>query len=132
LVILSALGGLDRIDQPACARGILRFHRGEGWFAADITATGVYMIGDARDTFFAFESLRMLNALDRVQDLDRWKFRPQRVSGPSVTGATGASWLEIEAWLYQERLNQFLAARRRDSRAVAPSLQSPPELEARP
>ena len=78
LAALEILGGLDKIDREQCIRGILRRHRSKGYFTSpDSGGYNEYNIdGDARDTFAAFESLRILGALDRVKDLDKWLFRP--------------------------------------------------------
>ncbi len=126
LVILSLLHGLDAIDQPACIRGILRLHRGGGWFARVNPSGDMYLPGDASDTFFAYESLRLLHALDQVPDLKRWKFRPGIEAPPTGAGrSAGITWSQVEAWLYQQRLQHYLEARRRDLRVTAPSLQTP-------
>jgi prenyltransferase beta subunit len=100
LAALQILGGLDQIDKKACADGILRLHRGKGFFAApDIEESWKFKIdGSARDTFCAFESLRILGALDRVHDLPEWKFRPWHKSDPRETPRQ-VTWEEIEAWL---------------------------------
>jgi hypothetical protein len=127
LAILSVVGGLDQIDRSACVDGILRFHRGKGFFGpSDEEVNG--FLGDARDTFCAYESLRILGALLRVKDLDRWTFRPITTSPPAVAGAERTiTWAEIEAWLYQNRLNRYLEARRPNPNITPPSLLTPVE-----
>jgi RNA polymerase sigma-70 factor, ECF subfamily len=129
LVILSLLGGLDRIDREACVAGILRFHHGRGLFGSFRKDDGLFFWGDARDTFYAYESLRMLNALGRVKDLDRWQFRPRK-EPPAFTDepGSGVGWAAIEAWVYQQRLSQFAEARKQNPRQVPPSLQSRAEV----
>ncbi len=71
LAALELLGGLNQIDREACIKGILKQHRGKGYFISpDSGGFNEYHIdGNARDTFAAFESLRILGALDRVKDL---------------------------------------------------------------
>ena len=62
LATLEILGGLDKIDREACIRGILKRHSSKGYFTSP-TPGGYneYKIdGDGRDTFCAFESLRIL------------------------------------------------------------------------
>jgi len=123
LVILSVVGGLDQIDRPACVDGILRFHRGKGLFLS--IRKDILFTGDATETFCAYESLRMLGALDRVKDLDQWKFRP--IPTPGIAAGFPRTWAEIEAWLYQQRLNRYLAQRRQNPQLAPPSLLTPVE-----
>jgi hypothetical protein len=122
LAALELLGGLDRIDREACIRAILKRHRGRGLFTPPETEGHTFQIrGDARDTFCAFESLRILGALDRVRDLDRWQFRPEHTS-TAAAAATGTprkvTWEEIEAWVCQDRLARIL--RRHQDHPQAP------------
>ena len=123
LVALELLGGLGRIDREACAQGILRFHHGKGLFRAIKDNNEVVLFGDARETFCAFESLRILGALDRVKDLARWQFRPL---GPSSKKAPGevrsVTWFEMDAWLCQQRLAQDLAEHKQNPAAPWRSL----------
>ncbi|MCG8366555.1 MAG: hypothetical protein MJA27_24880, partial [Pseudanabaenales cyanobacterium] len=72
LRILELAGALDRIDREACVRGILRLHRGGGVFMPEKPAPPTASRGTAQNTWCAFESLRVLNALDAVRDLRRW------------------------------------------------------------
>jgi RNA polymerase sigma-70 factor (ECF subfamily) len=125
LVILSLLGGLDRIDREACVAGILRFHHSKGLFGSFRKNDDLFFLGDAHDTFYAYESLRMLNALDRVKDLDQWRFRPLK-EPPAFAGEpmSDVTWLAIEAWLYQQGLYQFIEARKQNPQLTPPSLQS--------
>ncbi len=111
LVILDAFDALSRIDREACIRGILRFHHGQGLFGSVRQGDGFAIFGNTRDTFRAFESLRMLGALNRVKDLDRWQFRPLFVSKLPITPveARELTWAEIEAWVCQQRLARILA-----------------------
>jgi hypothetical protein len=128
LTALELLGGLDRIDREACIRGILRRHVRRGYFAPpEGGGYNEYKIrGDARDTFCAFESLRILGAVDRVKDLDRWQFRPEHTSKAGAGGATRrVGGAEIEAWVCQQRLERFLRERRENPRAPARSLLEP-------
>ena len=120
LAALEILGGLDKIDREQCIRGILRRHEGKGYFTSpDSGGFNEYHIeGDARDTFAAFESLRILGALDRVKDLGQWQFRPQR------RGVTKGelTWHDVEAWVCQQRLEKILRSRREHPQAPVRSL----------
>jgi prenyltransferase beta subunit len=112
LATLDMFGGLNRIDREACIRGILRRHQGRGFFTSpDSGGINEYHIdGSAPDTFAAFESLRLLGALDRVKDLDRWQFRvaSRNISKPDVKGVRTLTWDEVQAWLCQQRLATIL------------------------
>ena len=126
---LEILGGLDKIDREECIRGILRRHHGKGFF--DSPSSGSYneyhIDGSARDTFAAFESLRILGALDQVKDLDKWQFRlaSYRSSKPGVNGARTLTWDEVEAWVCQQRLARDLAEHRQNPAAPWRSLLEP-------
>jgi RNA polymerase sigma factor (sigma-70 family) len=123
LAALEILGGLDRIDREACIKGILKRHRGKGYFTSpDSGGYNEYHIdGSARDTIAAFESLRILGALDRVKDLDRWQFRPLR-RGVAKNQLT---WQDVEAWVCQQRLERFLRERKENPKAPPRSLLEP-------
>ena len=109
LVVLEKLGRLNQVDREACIAGILRFYSGEGRFVWPGNDPIRLFVGDARDTFAAFESLRILGALDRVKDLDKWKFRPfMATRTPADGGPRIANWFEIEAWVCQQRLEKIL------------------------
>jgi hypothetical protein len=120
LAALELLGGLDKIDREQCIRGILRLHRGKGYFTSPDSGgyNECHIEGDARDTFAAFESLRILGALNRVKDLDQWQFRPQRrgVAKGQMT------WNDVEAWVCQQRLGKILGIRRENPQAPVHSL----------
>ena len=120
LAALELLGGLDKIDREQCIRGILRRHRSKGYFTSpDSGGYNEYRIeGDARDTFAAFESLRILGALDRVKDLNRWQFRPQRRG----VAKGQLAWNDVEAWVCQQRLEKILRARKANPQAPVRSL----------
>ena len=120
LAALELLGGLDKIDHEQCIRGILRQHRGKGYFTSpDSGGYNEYHIeGDARDTIAAFESLRILGALGRVKDLDQWQFRPQRRG--VAEGQLG--WNDVEAWVCQQRLDKIFRSRRENPQAPVRSL----------
>jgi hypothetical protein len=131
LAALEILGGLDRIDREACIRGILNRHRGRGYFTSP--GTGGYneykIEGNARDTFCAFESLHVLNALDRVNDLDRWQFRLARRSRSNASATPRkVTWQEIEAWVFQQQFEQFLRERKVNPQSPAHS----PASDAQP
>ena len=123
LAALEILGGLDRIDREQCIRGILRVHHGKGFF--DSPSSGSYneyhIDGNAQDTIAAYESLRILGALDRVKDLDKWQFRPSRagVAKGEIT------WRDIEAWVCQQRLEKILREHRANPSAPYRSLLEP-------
>jgi hypothetical protein len=127
LVILECFGALDRVNREACIEGILRFHHGRGLFGSVRTKDGLVIEGDARDTAWAFESLRMLGALDRVPDLAQWQFRPAWFyRNPAVpSDVVQLSWFEIEAWVCQQRLSRIVAERERHPSAPARSLMEP-------
>jgi hypothetical protein len=126
LVILQAFGALDRIDREACVQGILRFYQGKGLFGWDKSGDQLVIRGDARDTLCAYESLRMLGALDRVKDLNQWQFHPQFASTQSAdTTPAPASWDEIEAWICQQRLDKALQEHNENPQAPFRSLLQP-------
>ena len=83
--------------------------------------------GNARDTIAAFESLRILGALDRVKDLDKWQFRvaSYRSSKPDANGVRILTWDEIEAWVCQQRLEKILREHRANPSAPYRSLLEP-------
>jgi RNA polymerase sigma-70 factor (ECF subfamily) len=128
LAALEILGGLDKIDREACIQGILRLYRGKGLFRSPVSMNVSFIVsfivaGDARDTFCAFESLRILGALDRVKDLDRWQFCPLRASKPGAPRKV--TWEEIEAWVCQQRLKRVLREYREHPQAPVRSLLEP-------
>ncbi len=118
LAALQILGGLDRIDREACIEGILRRHHGKGYFTSPQPGgyNEYHINGGARDTIAAFESLRILEALDRVKDLDQWQFRvkPRRVYHRTQAGNRLLTWEAVEAWVAQQRLNTMVRARKDD------------------
>jgi RNA polymerase sigma-70 factor (ECF subfamily) len=116
LYLLKAAHALDQIDREACIAGILRLHRGKGLFAPDPlpNGAGVNLVRcNAPNTWFAYESLRMLGALDRVPDLAQWKFRTHPGDFETIQSPTGATqvliWPSLEAWCLQRRFMQSLA-----------------------
>jgi RNA polymerase sigma-70 factor (ECF subfamily) len=123
LAALEILGGLDRIDREQCIRGILRVHHGKGFF--DSPSSGSYneyhIDGSAEDTIAAFESLRILGALERVKDLDKWQFRPSRVG----VAEGEITWRDIEAWVCQQRLEKILREHKANPSAPYRSLLEP-------
>ncbi len=129
LAALEILGGLDKIDREACINMILKLHRGKGFFAPPDTDEKwrVQINGNARDTIAAFESLRILGALDRVKDLDKWQFRvaSYRSSKPDANGVRILTWDEIEAWVCQQRLEKILREHRANPSAPYRSLLEP-------
>jgi RNA polymerase sigma-70 factor (ECF subfamily) len=120
LAALEILGGLDKIDREACIRGILSRHAGQGYFTSPNSGgfNEYHIDGSARDTIAAFESLRILGALDRVKDLDQWQFRPQR-RGLAKGQLT---WQDVEAWVCQRRFENILRQRKENPQMPAGSL----------
>lgn len=127
LAALDILGGLPRIDQKACVQGILRLHQGKGRFSLPRAERSMKIDGSAKDAFYAFESLRLLRALHRIDDLDRWEFRvptapkpgnfinyfiyymsgsksPSPAAPASHPASRPISWRQIEAWTIQQRV----------------------------
>ena len=126
LVILDAFGALSKIDRDACIEGILRFHHGKGLFGSARKEDGFVIFGDTRDTLCAYESLRMLGGLDRVKDLERWRFRPHGTSPPSKNQAPRIlTENELEAWVCQERLNKAVREHKENPQSPMPSLLEP-------
>jgi hypothetical protein len=123
LAALEILGGLDRIDREACIKGILKQHRGKGYFTSpDSGGYNEYHIdGSAQDTIAAYESLRILGALDRVTDLDNWLFRVNR----RHLAANKVTWRDIEAWVAQKRLERILRERKENPNLPFRSLLEP-------
>ena len=125
IAALEILGGLDKIDREACIKGILKKHYGKGYFTSQ---NNEYRIdGNARDTIAAFESLRILGALDRVKDLDKWQFRVKssRLSKPDADGLrtlTWDGWDVVEAWVCQQRLEKILREQKENPQAPVRSL----------
>ncbi len=119
---LEVLGGLDRIDREACIQGVLRLHRSAGFFGAGPTHEGwkLAVKGDARDTLCAFETLRILGALDRIDDLEEWQFRVR-----SEGNDEQVTWEQIEAWLCQQRLARIVSERKANPQAPVRSLLEP-------
>lgn len=120
---LEIAGGLDRIDREACIAGILRRHQGKGFFTSPQSGNyNEYGIeGNAKDTFCAFETLRILGALDRVKDLDHWQFRVRH--SRSAEGIL--TWNDVEAWVCQQRFERFLRERKENPQAPPRSLLEP-------
>ena len=115
LYLLEAANALDQIDREACIAGILRLHRGKGLFAPDPQPDGArvnLVRGDAPNTWFAYESLSILHALDRVPDLDHWQFRTHPGDFETIQSPTGTTqvliWPSLEAWCLQRRLTESL------------------------
>ena len=122
LAALEILGSLDKIDREACIKGILRRHQGKGWFTSPNGGgfNEYHIDGSERDTIAAFESLRILGALDRVKDLEKWQFRPQRRDGDM-----NVTWQDVEAWVCQQRLEKILHERKENPQAPVRSLLDP-------
>ena len=104
------MGALDRLDREACVEGILRRHNGNGYFTSPNSGgfNEYHIDGAARDTIAAYESLRILGALDRVEDLDQWQFRLKggRILKDHLT------WADVEAWVCRERFKKIMEDRK--------------------
>jgi hypothetical protein len=57
-------------------------------------------------------------ALNRVKDLERWQFRPQRRG----VAKGQLAWNDVEAWVCQQRLEKLLRARKENPQAAVRSL----------
>ena len=119
LVLLAHLDALERIDRAACVEGILRLHLGKGLFLTpqgwdrpfarrprrDEPRESIHIPGDARSTYAARESLRMLGALDRVPDLAAWEYRIHTTHVPPALAHAHrgpGAWSRVEAVLLRE------------------------------
>ncbi|MDX9971769.1 MAG: sigma-70 family RNA polymerase sigma factor [FCB group bacterium] len=106
---LQVLGRLDLIDKEACIEGILRQYRGRGIFRSYNRYDLIGVHGKYDDAFFALESLRILNALDRIEDLDRWKFKPtlsmREQNGKKEYDVVTS--MTLKSWAYRLRLEQI-------------------------
>jgi hypothetical protein len=78
LWMLETLGRLDAIDREACIDGVLRFYQGDGIFRNSLLwrKARAPIYGTQDDTFHAMESLHILGALGRIDDLKQWHFSP--------------------------------------------------------
>ncbi|MDQ6632068.1 MAG: hypothetical protein M3Y82_09985, partial [Verrucomicrobiota bacterium] len=123
LAALEILGGLDKIDRDACIKGILKRHQGKGFFTSPSSGSynEYHIDGSARDTIAAFESLRILGALNRVNDLEKWQFRPSRHGVPK----NQLTWNDVEAWVCQQRLKKILNERKANPNVRIRSLLEP-------
>ncbi len=108
LTVLRIAGALDEIDREACIQGILRLHQ----YRSRIPS--VYLIADAKDTYCSYESLRILDALDRVHDWPSWprwlavhQFMPLR--GAPHWQNTQREEETLEAWLFRREFERKLA-----------------------
>jgi len=117
LSILDLTGGLDSIDREACIEGLLRNYFGKGRFYVRSKKSRYKINGGpraqfgARDTWAGFHSFRILNALDRVDDLDKWQFLLPSNTKRKVDVDDGEwpySWFEIEAWCMQQEFRNYL------------------------
>ncbi len=99
LLALDALGALDLIDREACVAGILRFYRGRGEFQErNLRDSGIHISGGNADRFFAMESLSLLAALGRVEDLKRWQFSPETEFHRTASQSRGQQQVTPRAW----------------------------------
>lgn len=105
LTILHLAGALDQIDREACIAGLQRLHDGAGRFAPARTVRGLQVRGEPDNAFAAYESLRLLGALDRVPDLAQWEFRlaPTMRTVEADRNAGKLNYAEVEAWVLGRR-----------------------------
>ena len=106
---LQTLGKLELVDREACVNAILRYHEGEGRFPVTASKRGVYFTGNDTDGYFALESLAILGALDRVKDLDAWKFQPTMSMEKPPKGKSHGivTWWTVQSWAFQLRLEEL-------------------------
>ena len=120
LKALQVLNRLDRVDQAACIDAIVRLHSNQGHFQAFLFKGGIHISGNEDDTFYAMESLAILNGYDRINDLMRWKFNPittTRTQGGIVSSGPVSlskqtelvTSYAIKSWSYQLRLDNIRA-----------------------
>ncbi|MCP4646069.1 MAG: RNA polymerase sigma factor [bacterium] len=137
---LQTLDALDRIDQLACTRGIMRFHQGRGRFQSDVRESNILINPNEECTYLAMESLAILGALDRVPDLAKWRFEP-KTSVRERNGETERGVVTNEgvaSWARQLRLEELrdglgLDGLREPQIVRAPKpVPAPRELRARP
>lgn len=113
-VVWSRLGDAA-LAEKATQEAFIRAYR-RLWLLAD----GAKFSGWV-STIAAFESLRILGALDRVKDLEQWTFRPLR-RGVAENQLTGG---DVEAWVCQQRLAKILRERKEHPQAPVGSLLPP-------
>ncbi len=120
---LDILGGLGQMDREACIQGVLRHHRGGGYFTSPNPGgyNEYHIDGSAHDTISAYETLRILGALDRVKDLPKWQFRVRH----SKSDKGQVTWDDIEAWVCQERFRDILQAHQANPQQPWGSLLTP-------
>ncbi|MCC6232677.1 MAG: sigma-70 family RNA polymerase sigma factor, partial [Verrucomicrobiales bacterium] len=107
LRILQLAGRLESLDREATIQGILRLHRGRGLFAPKGLDPSLLVQGQATHTLAAWDSLRMLQALDRVRDLETWQFRFPRYTALDRVSPDqpSAAWPAIQAALIQRAVH---------------------------
>ncbi len=108
LAALEELDRLDLINREACIEGILRFHNGRGEFGSLWRRDDEIRIypSTKANALYAMESLRILNALDRIPDFTRWNLNPDIiVTDRNQPIADNISTPEaIVTWAYQKRI----------------------------
>jgi hypothetical protein len=118
LSILELISGLEFIDQEACIEGLLRHYYGKGRFYINNKKSRYKTIrrpsaeNGARATWAVFHSLRILNALDQVDDLEEWQFLMpphwKLKEIPEEGNWSTFAWKEIEAWCIQQEFREYL------------------------
>ncbi|HYG34286.1 MAG TPA: hypothetical protein VEC99_05855, partial [Clostridia bacterium] len=65
--------------------------------------------------------------LDRVKDLEKWQFRVARhnSSQPDEQGTRDLTWVEVEAWVCQQRFERILREHKANPQASFGSLLEP-------
>lgn len=104
---LETLGRPELADREACIQAILLFYRGKGVFSAsDPVHSGIQILGQDADAFYAMEALARFNALGRIPDFETWKFHPVTypVTIDHKTYPRQVTGLSMWAYAYQERL----------------------------
>ncbi len=114
LRLLKLLGGLDAIDREACVNGLKRLYRRKGVFYLRTNHPSLFIRGTAQTTYMAFDSLRILEALDAFPDLEHWEFRTPftRQRGSNGGETTTYSWEELEAYFMKREFDRFIAKQR--------------------
>ena len=128
LSVLEELGWVGAVDRAACEAGLRRFHAGEGRFVVRPTTTlsfarrppdgtaevRPFIQGDARTTFAAYQSLRMLPAIGVIDPDRNWRMTivagtesPDSVASRHAPGV----WYYIESALLKEAFEKSEASR---------------------
>jgi RNA polymerase sigma factor (sigma-70 family) len=113
LWMLQILGKPDLVDRESCLEGILRFYKGKGLFRAEranlygLLEDRIPVYGHERDTFHAMECLAILDGLDRIDDLQKWRFESETDLGTGKDKHSRVTSESITTWAYQLRLEEL-------------------------